>query len=225
MQPSSSMPMPSAGSNKPARDRAVFINCPFDPKYRPLFRAMCFTILACGYVPRSALDYSDSGEVRFQKIVEIMSECGLSIHDLSRVELDKGSGLPRFNMPLELGADLGLRLKGPKLQRQRRTLILDAVAHRYDKTLSDISGQDIEAHGNKVEQIVGRVRDWLNANRGETPPLPGAKALYDDYKGYLKLVPDIARQFRLDEHSALAHVDYLYTVEMALPLIEAARSR
>lgn len=216
--------MPSGGSSKPPRDRAVFINCPFDPEYRPLFRAMCFTILECGYVPRCALDYSDSGEVRFQKIVEILSECGLSIHDLSRVELDRGSGLPRFNMPLELGADLGLRLKGPKLQRQRRTLVLDALPHRYDKTLSDISGQDIEAHGNKVDQIIGSVRDWLNANRDSASPLPGAKALHDDYKGYLKLVPDIARQFRLDEHESLAHVDYLYTVEIALPLIGAART-
>ena len=219
------MPMPSGGSSKPPRDRAVFINCPFDTKYRPLFRAMCFTILACGYVPRCALDYSDSGEVRFQKIVEIMSECGRSVHDLSRVELDKKSGLPRFNMPLELGADLGLRLKGPKQQRERRTLILDAVEHRYDQTLSDISGQDIEAHGNKVDRIIGRVRDWLNVNRGDTPPLPGANAINYDYKGYLKLLPDIARQFRLDEHDALGHVDYLYTVEMALSLIGTARSQ
>ena len=185
---------------------------------------MCFTILACGYVPRCALDYSDSGEVRFQKIVEILSECGLSIHDLSRVELDKGSSLPRFNMPLELGADLGLRLKGPKPQRTRRTLILDTVAHRYDQTLSDISGQDIEVHANRVDQIIGRVRDWLNANHPGTTPLPGAKALHDDYKGYLKLLPNITKQFRLDEHGALAHVDYLYTVEIALPLIGAARA-
>jgi hypothetical protein len=29
------------------------------------------------------------------------------------VELDPDAHLPRFNMPLELGADLGFRLEGP----------------------------------------------------------------------------------------------------------------
>lgn len=185
---------------------------------------MCFTIVACGYVPRCALDYSDAGEVRFQKILDIITECDLSIHDLSRVEVDPRPKLPRFNMPLELGADLGLRLKGPAAQRRRRTLILDALPHRYDQTLSDISGQDIEAHGNRADNVIACVRNWLNTNRGDAPPLPGAKALSDDYKAYSKLVPEIIRQFRLDPHAALSHVDFLYTVEAALPLIEVARA-
>lgn len=119
--------MPSPGSGSASRDRSVFIHCPFDPEYRPLLRAMCFTILACGFVPRCALDYNDNGEVRFQKILDILCECDQSIHDLSRVELDGDSNLLRFNMPLELGADLGLRLKGGPKHRKRRTLVLEAV--------------------------------------------------------------------------------------------------
>lgn len=209
---------------KPPRERAVFINCPFDDAYRPLFRAMCFTILACGYVPRCALDYSDSGEVRFQKILDIITECDLSIHDLSRVEVDPRTKLPRFNMPLELGADLALRIKGPAQQRRRRTLILDTEPHRYDRTLSDISGQDIEAHRNDVDQVIGRVRDWLNANRSGDKPLPGAKALSGDYRTYLAIVPEVLRQFRLDEHERLSHPDFLYTVENTLPAIGDGRS-
>ena len=59
--------------------------------------------MACGYVPRCALDFSDSGALRFQEIVALMTACGFSVHDVSRVELDSTSGLPRFNMPLELG--------------------------------------------------------------------------------------------------------------------------
>ena len=51
--------------SRPERSRAVFINCPFDGTYQPLFRAMCFTIMACGYLPRCALDESDSAAVRF----------------------------------------------------------------------------------------------------------------------------------------------------------------
>src|SRR5579863_5628947 len=133
---------------KPNRARSVFINCPFDPDYKPLLRGACFAIMACGYAPRCALDYNDSGVVRLIEIVTMITACDRSIHDISRVELDRRSSLPRFNMPLELGADLGLRLAGPQLQRRRKSLILDAEAHRYDKTLSDISGMDIEVHSN-----------------------------------------------------------------------------
>lgn len=184
---------------------------------------MCFTILACGYVPRCALDFSDSGAVRFQEIVRIITECGLSIHDISRVELDEQSRLPRFNMPLELGADLGLRIAGPARQRTRRSLILDAQKHRYDVTLSDISGMDIDAHGDDAGRIIKHVRDWLNANRGDRPVLPGAAAISADHDAYLKIAPDIIRSLRLDPHETPPHRDYLHVVEQALPGLALAR--
>lgn len=216
--------MPSPARTRPARARSVFINCPFDADYKPLFRATCFTILACGYTPRCALDHSDSGIVRFTAIVKTLTECGLSVHDISRVQLDRNSSLPRFNMPLELGADLGLRLYGPARQRDRRILILDTEPHRYDTTLSDISGMDIEAHGDESDRIIRHVRNWLNANReADRPVLPGAAAIAADHGAYQKIVPDIISELRLDPHDDLPHGDYLHVVRHALPLIEAAR--
>jgi hypothetical protein len=188
-------------------------------------RAACFAVLACGYAPRSALNYSDSGAVRFTKIVKMIADCDLSIHDISRVELDRGSRLPRFNMPLELGADLGLRLEGPARQRKRRMLILDAEPHRYDKTLSDISGMDVEAHGNDPRHIIRHIRNWLNANRKpKSAILPGAVSIQQDYAEYRKIAPAIVGELRLDPHDELPHGDYLHVVETALPLIAAARS-
>jgi hypothetical protein len=157
--------MPLLVGPKAAPARSVFKNCPFDDTYKPLLRAACFTIPACGYSPLCALDYSDSGAFRLAEIVKTISECDLSIHDISRVEPNSRSQLPRFNMPFELGADLGLRLAGPPRQRRRKTLILDAEAHRYDKTLSDISGMDIEAHADNPRKVVRHVRDWLNTKR------------------------------------------------------------
>jgi hypothetical protein len=222
--PLKSMPASSRRAANPQRFRSVFINCPFDPEYQPLLRAMCFAILACGYFPRCALDLSDSGAVRFQEIVALMTACGFSVHDVSRVELDGASGLPRFNMPLELGADLALRLAGSPAQRARRTLVLDKEKHRYDKMLSDISGMDIEDHGADPKLAIKRVRDWLNTHRGDDTILPGAAAIVDDYAAYLMIAPDIIGALRLDPHDELPHRDYLYVVEQALPLIEAARS-
>ena len=217
--------MPLQVRPRPNRARSVFINCPFDLDYKPLMRATCFAVMACGYAPRCALDYSDSGVMRFAEIVNMITECDRSIHDISRVELDHESRLPRFNMPLELGADLGLRLAGPLLQRRRKSLILDAEAHRYDKTLSDISGMDIEAHANDVREIIRLVRDWLNANREpNVQPLPGAAAINGDYEAYLELAPDIVANLRLDPHDDLPHGDYLHVVAVALPRIESART-
>lgn len=180
--------------------------------------------MSCGYQPRCALDFSDSGIVRITEIVTMIAACDRSIHDISRVELDQQSGLPRFNMPLELGADLGLRIAGPKVQRRRKTLVLDAEPHRYDKTLSDISGMDIEAHARDKREVIRLVRDWLNTNReAQTAPLPGAAAINDDHDSYQRISANIIATLRFDPHDTLPHGDYLYVVGKALPMIESAR--
>src|SRR5436309_2463571 len=77
----------------------VFVNCPFDDGYKPLFQSLIFCIADCGFVPRCALEVTDSGEARIEKIFRIIGDCKLAIHDISRVELDEVSRLPRFNMP------------------------------------------------------------------------------------------------------------------------------
>ncbi len=184
---------------------------------------MCFTIMACGYLPRCALDESDSALVRFEKILDLICACDLSVHDLSRVELDTTSNLPRFNMPLELGADLALRLRGGSAHKKRRILVLDAEAHRYDKTLSDISGMDIATHGNAEARIIRAVRDWLNAGQLDGP-LPGSAAIAEDHSVFLSFVPDLIADLRLDAFDDVPHIDYLHLVERALPMIEAARA-
>ena len=48
-----------------------------------------------------------SNETRIDKIARIIRESRLSVHDISRVELDAASDLPRFNMPFECGLAMG----------------------------------------------------------------------------------------------------------------------
>ena len=63
---------------------------------------------------------------------------------------------------------------------------------------------DIKAHGDSRETIIKRVRDWLNTNRSKgTLPLPGAAAINADFRAYLKIVPDIIQNLRLDVHDQL----------------------
>lgn len=90
-------------------DRNVFINCPFDAAYTPLFEAIVFAVNDAGFRPRCARERLDSSQIRLQKIFELIAASRYSIHDLSRTALDAATALPRFNMPLELGIDLGCK--------------------------------------------------------------------------------------------------------------------
>jgi len=155
---------------------------------------MTFAIIASSYYPRCALDAIDGAEIRVSKIAKMIGECDWGIHDLSRVEIDT-AGVPRFNMPMELGLHLGARLFGSGRHRRKRALILEAQSHRYDAALSDISGQDIEVHANDPGLAIRRVRNWLSEHRASNePPLPGAVAMLGDYA---KFQADAGRSARL----------------------------
>ena len=108
-----SAPSPLA---RPGRDRVptrthepVFINCPFDSQYTPLFEALVFAVSDCGFRARCALEVDDASQVRIEKIYKIIATCKFGIHDISRTAPNPATGLPRFNMPLELGIFLAAR--------------------------------------------------------------------------------------------------------------------
>jgi len=46
--------------------------CPFDDDYRHLFRALIFTINACGFRARSARELDDCGQTRISKLYSII---------------------------------------------------------------------------------------------------------------------------------------------------------
>jgi hypothetical protein len=139
--------------------QSVFINYPFDNQYWPLFEALVFAVIACEFEPRCALEELDSGTVRLEKVVRIIRSCRLAVHDLSRVELSGRRSLPRFNMPFELGLDIGCRRFGPRQFGKERILILDSKRHRYQAFISDISGQDIHTHNNVPDNLIRHVRE------------------------------------------------------------------
>lgn len=145
-----------------AFENSVFVNCPFDDKFRALLRPLLFTIYYLGFTPRIALERLNSAEVRIEKIIELIEESQYSIHDLSRLKASSVDEFYRLNMPFELGIDFGCRrFKGGDWS-QKKCLILEAERHRYQAALSDVSGSDIEVHKNEPEEIVTVVRDWLN---------------------------------------------------------------
>ena len=174
----------------------VFINCPFDSTYKPLFDAMVFAVYDCGFITRCALEEEDASQVRIDQIYSIIADCRYGIHDISRTELDEDSGLPRFNMPLELGIFLGAKKFGIAEQKRKKCLILDTERYRYQQFISDIAGQDIQVHSNSSREVITHVRNWLRtASRRET--IPSGSIIWERYQEFTEKLPQTAREARL----------------------------
>ena len=125
-------------------DRNVFINCPFDPAYLSLLRSLLFTIVYFRFVPKIALESSDSGEMRINKICELIKSSRYSIHDLSRLQSSKRKEFYQMNMPFELGIEYGCRYFASDHLGEKRCLILAKERHDYMQAISDLSGIDIK---------------------------------------------------------------------------------
>ena len=188
----------------------VFINCPFDSVYKPLFDAVVFAVLDCGFIPRCALEEEDASQVRIDKIYNIISDCRYGIHDISRIELDEPSGFPRFNMPLELGVFLGAKKFGSEVQKGKKCLILDKEPYRYQQFISDIAGQDIQAHNNVEEEIVTVVRNWLRtaSNRER---IPDGSIIWQRYQDFIQDLPQMAQIWQLNANTLIFN-DYMWMV-------------
>ena len=195
------------GMRKPRYGNSVFINCPFDAAYKAVFDAIVFAIADCGFHPQCALQHQDSEVLRLDKICHLVGECRFGIHDISRTELDT-NGLPRFNMPLELGLFLGARRYGAKHHRAKHCLILDKTRHRYQKFVSDIAGLDIKAHSNSPRRAVLAIRNWLRQRSGRHST-PGGEAIWKRYRTFQSQLPAMCKQAKL-KPGALHYIDYLY---------------
>ena len=175
----------------------VFINCPFDDQYKPLFNAIVFAIHDCGFVARCAQENEDGSQVRIDKIYRIIAESRYGIHDLSRTELDEETCLPRFNMPLELGVFLGAKRYGEKNQKRKSCLILDKKPYRYQVFISDIAGQDAKSHNNSTEEVINLVRDWLSHASRRTL-IPSGNSVWRRYQEFQSDLPRIIKTHELN---------------------------
>jgi hypothetical protein len=170
----------------------VFINAPFDDDYAHLFDALIFTVYACGYRARCALEENDSGDIRLDKLSQLISASPRSIHDLSRVELGENE-LPRFNMPFELGMALGAKRFGGPAHRADRIKIMVADPYRLPAYLSDLGGNDPDAHHADPSQLIRIVRNFLDTSPTGAP-LPGPARLAESFALFAAGLPALARE-------------------------------
>jgi hypothetical protein len=146
----------------------VFLNVPFDAPYGRLLAALVAGLACVGRVPRCVLEIPPS-EKRLVRIVELIEQCPVSIHDLSRVRASRVGGFhaPRFNMPFELGIAYALHLS-----KGHRFFLLEERSHRLQMTLSDMNGYDPQIHRGKQEGVLRAVLNCLGA--------PGGRVALDD---------------------------------------------
>jgi hypothetical protein len=158
---------PQAPAQPPAVDpaRSVFINCPYDPEYEPLFDALIFSVVCCGFTPRSATESGTVSEARMERIFSAIFGSYYSIHDLSRCQGEGERMLARFNMPLELGIAMTRRRDGPNAPRHDWLVLVPKDAP-YAQFVSDLAGFDPFRYDGTAEMLVRRVMSWLVTKPG-----------------------------------------------------------
>ena len=142
----------TAGTIKdlPRAKESLFLNIPYGSSFTNLYLAYIAGVSSFGLMPRATLEIP-GGERRLDRILALIRSCAYSLHDLSRVELDRRPPTtPRFNMPFELG----LAVSWQKLKRPNHTwFVFEAMPRRAEKSLSDISGTDVYIHNGNARGV------------------------------------------------------------------------
>ena len=137
--------------------------------------------------PRVTLEIP-GGTRRLDRIFPLIQGCRFSIHDLSRVQLDrKHPRTPRFNMPFELGLAVAWE-RGHKAEHT--WFVMESMNHRLAKSLSDLNGTDPYIHGGTIG---GVFRELGNAfvRRGKQPSI---QQMWRIYREVRERIPAILRQ-------------------------------
>ncbi len=166
---------------------SVFLNVPYDAKFAKIYLAYLSGLVSLGLTPRATLAIP-GGVTRLDRIFALIQSCRYSLHDLSRVELDRSyPPTPRFNMPMELG----MSVAWAKLNATEHTwFVFESQPRRAQKSISDLNGTDCNIHGGTE---AGVMRELCNAfvRRKPCVTVPDMLTTHRELK---KQVPDLIRR-------------------------------
>jgi hypothetical protein len=174
----------------PSYDRSVFLNCPFDDLFEPLFHAAVLTIAALGFTPRCARESEGEADPRIDRIAKGLRESKYSIHDLSRFQVVAADNLPRFNMPLELGMALSLRYVGKVSGSPHNWVSLVPPGFVHQRFISDLAGFDPPAHDETPESVIKAISGWLTIQPDYSPPSPSPRMIREAYPQLQTMLQD-----------------------------------
>jgi hypothetical protein len=171
-------------ARKPKGAAEVFLNLPYDPAFENLLLAYIAAISAFGFTPRATLEIP-SNRPRLDRILALIQQSEYSIHDLSRVELDRTApSTPRFNMPFELGLTVALQRAS---HRNHAWIVCESKRRRINKSLSDLDGTDAYIHDGTIK---GVFREMGNAFVGNSrrPTVSDMMRIYRVLRSQFKTV-------------------------------------
>lgn len=170
--------------------RSVFLNIPYDSRFKRLYVAYICGVTHLGLKPRATIEIP-GGRDRLGKILDLIRSCRYSIHDLSRVELDRNApfSTPRFNMPFELG----LAVAASRIDLLPDNWFVFETRHRrVSKSLSDLGGTDVNIHSGTVAGVMRELGSaFVRRSRGRLYSVP---AMMKTYRTVSSLVEDILRE-------------------------------
>ncbi len=156
--------------SKRRRVESVFLNIPYDAGFEDLYLAYIVGLSQLGLRINVTLAIPNQG--RLDTILNLIESSDFSIHDLSRVELSHG--IPRFNMPLELGLALYHSKRG---KRQHRVHIFDAKPYQAQRSTSDVNGIDPQIHNGRPKDLMIGLRNIFR-QPGDVTTVPEMLASY-----------------------------------------------
>jgi hypothetical protein len=169
------------------RQHSVFLNIPYDSTFENLYLAYLAGLTAFGLHPRATLEIPGS-QRRLDRILRLIQDCAYSIHDLSRVQLDRTTPrTPRFNMPFELGLAVAL----DNGARAHAWYVCETVPYRVHKSLSDLDGTEVYIHEGTIRGVFGQLCNAFVQKRQQ----PTVQQMYRVYRVLKQNLPMIRRRF------------------------------
>jgi hypothetical protein len=164
------------------RIESVFLNIPYDDAFENLYLAYIVGLTQLGLAINAALAVPNQG--RLATIIELMDKSDFSIHDLSRVEVSRG--VPRFNMPVELGLAL---YRSHITNGQHGVFIFERKQYRAQRSTSDVNGIDPQIHNGTVRGLMSGLRNILRQPR-DVATVPEMLA---SYRAVKQRIPEMRR--------------------------------
>ncbi len=164
------------------RIESVFLNIPYDVGFESLYVAYVVGLTQLGLAINAALAVPN--QRRLGTIIELIDRSDVSIHDLSRVEVSRG--VPRFNMPVELGLAL---YRSHITNGKHRVFIFERKRYRAQRSTSDVNGIDPQIHNGTVKGLMSGLRNIFRQSQDVTT-VPEMLASYRVVK---KKIPELRR--------------------------------
>jgi hypothetical protein len=168
-----------------AKQKSVFLNLPYDHSFQNLFLSFIAGTSALGLIPRATLEIPGSTR-RLDRILSLIESCQYSIHDLSRVQLDRHPpATPRFNMPFELGLTVGANTR--RSAGAHVWFVFERVPWRLQKSLSDLDGTDVYTHGGTPEGVFRTLLSAFVRQRSQ-PTVGQMNVIYENLRSNFRRI-------------------------------------